>query len=56
VFINYRATYQEFYNQTTAVAKALFLGAKAETESESGLPTAMNGFFYNMQQPESVYW
>lgn len=27
---NYRATYQEFYNQTTAVAKALlFLGAKA---------------------------
>lgn len=27
---NYRATYQEFYNQTTAIAKALiFLGAKA---------------------------
>ncbi|KFF13347.1 AMP-binding protein [Chryseobacterium soli] len=27
---NYRATYQEFYNQTTAVAKALiYLGAKA---------------------------
>lgn len=27
---NYRATYQEFYNQTTAVAKALiFLGAKS---------------------------
>ncbi|ROI02613.1 AMP-binding protein [Chryseobacterium sp. G0240] len=27
---NYRATYQEFYNQTTAVSKALlFLGAKA---------------------------
>ena len=51
----YKATYQEFYDQVTQVSKALIaLGAKSGDRVESGRPIVTSGCCCNMPPREPV--